>query len=107
MYVGRDFDPSDTEESEPYAFDFAPDLLEAGEVINSVEFNVAIARSSQAEDPDPASRMQGVPMITGTIVAQRFANFVQRARYFIRAKVVTSAGNTRSLHSFVNVQEQR
>jgi hypothetical protein len=107
MYVGRDFDVSDTQEDEVYSFDFVNELLDAGEIINSAIFEIKVARSSPVNDPAINTRMLGSPAVNGTIASQRLAALVERCVYFLRAKCATSTGNVRSLHAYIRVAEQR
>lgn len=114
MYIGRNFDPADTEESETYSFDFANDLLVPGEVLVSATFQLEIARSSPVPDPSAAAKLAGPatvgPAFSGgpnTVASQRIGpGLVQRGMYYLQAIAVTSVGNTRALSAYIPVEDQ-
>lgn len=107
MYVGRWFDPSDTEESEPYSFDFTRDFLEPGEEITTAVWSLEVARASPITDPDPASHLIGFPVNAGVVSTQRIQGLIPRCIYAVKAIATTNVGNVRSLWSYIETQEQK
>lgn len=95
MYVGRDFDASDTTESEVYSLNFVNDL-QSGETILSVVFAMTAA---EGVDSDPSSRLDGAPSFIGTTAMQRVTGLVTGVVYTLAATVTTSLGNRITLWS--------
>lgn len=105
MYVGKDFDPSDTGEAETYGFDYGA-ILAAGETIASVVWTCAVISGS---DSIPMSRLNGSPNIiaspsTGAASAattQSVSTMLPGVQYRLQALVTTSLGQKLSLWSHV------
>lgn len=100
MYVGRDFDPSDTPESEPYCFDFVKDLPD-GDTITGAVWTCAVAAISEAVDATPASRLSGSATFQGTKTFQRVVGLQPGVTYRLQAVVTTQQGNSISLWAHV------
>lgn len=100
MYVGRDFDPSDTGESERYSFDFVNDL-QAGDSIQSAAWTCAVAAKSGLADPNASACIGGPAVYTGTKTSQRVINMLSGVVYVLTATVVSVGGDTVSLWSHV------
>jgi hypothetical protein len=100
MYVGSDFDPSDTAEDEIYTLDFVNDLV-TGETIASASWSCAVITGT---DPSPASRVSGSASKSGSQTSQRFNGFIPGVSYQLIATVVTSLGNTKKLWSHVQAR---
>lgn len=103
MYVGSDFQQSDTEEDEVYAFDYVNDL-ETGETITAAAFEITMATGG-GEDPDPQSHAIGDAVIDATICSQRIAGLLPGKKYVIRCLATTSLNNVRSLYAHVKTKE--
>jgi len=104
VYCGRDFSPQETDESEVLGLDFVNDV-DTGETLMSSAWDIAVVAGV---DPNPVPHLQGpsvevVPigsaLKTGTI--QRIGNLVPGVTYRVRAEVVTTRGNVRSLWSHI------
>lgn len=104
MFVGRDFSPQENGESEVIGFDFVNDV-DADEQLISSSWAIAVV---QGRDPNPQTHLEGtsievVPigsnMKTATI--QRIGGLWPDVTYWVRAKVITDQGNTRSLWSHI------
>jgi len=100
MYVGRDFDPSDTGESERYSFDFINDL-QPGDSIASVAWACSVSNRSQQSDPDAASRISEPPVYLGTKTTQRVTGMLPGVIYVLTATVTSTMGDAVSLWSHV------
>ncbi len=96
MYVGRDFDPANSTESEVYSLDFVNELA-TGETllsITSVTFTVF-----QGTDANPDSHVSGNPSITGSVASQRLVSLTSGVTYTLAFTVLTSLSNTITLFS--------
>ena len=100
MYVGRDFDPAQSGETNAYGFDFVNDLNPAiNEVIVGSTWSVAV---SQGSDASPSSHLIGGQFLSSpTITSQQIGGLVSGVTYIVMATVVTSAGNTLELWSHI------
>lgn len=103
MYCGRDFDPADQSESEPYTLDFVNDLA-AGETLTSATWTCAVAPDSRAQDASASTRLSGSAATSGTQTSQRVVGLLPGVKYILRAVAVTNQGNTRVLYSHVTGQ---
>ena len=108
MYAGRDFKPSDTQESEPYCLDFVNDILRDGDTIISATWSIAVAAHSKVDDPDVASRLVGEPYHQNKRTFQRVAGLQPGVVYRLQATVATAQGGADriSLWSFVEGSPQ-
>lgn len=104
MYVGRDFDPSDTGESERYTLDFVNDL-NAGDTITSASWACEVAATSTGSDSAAASRISGATVINKTRTTQRVTGLQPGVTYCLTATVETLNGDTISLWSHVRCKE--
>lgn len=95
-YVGRDFDPAEQPESEPFGFDFTRDTR-SGEAIMSAAWTVTPVFGS---DPDAQTRVLGDAAFSGVLTSQRIMGLLPGVRYKIEATVMTNFGNDLTLHSF-------
>jgi hypothetical protein len=100
MYVGRDFDPSDSGESERYSFDFVNDL-QTGDSIVGATWTCEIAAKSSGADDTAAGRIDGPAVFTGTKTTQRVSGMVPGCTYCLTATVTTALLDTVSLWSHV------
>ncbi len=98
MYVGRDFDPANSTESEVYSLDFVNELATSESLlsVSSVGFTVF-----QGADADPSSHLSGSPSISGTIVSQRLITLTSGVTYTLSFTVLTNQSNTITLFSRV------
>lgn len=96
MYTGRDFDPAEMVEYEPFTFDFIRDMITGETIIGSLWTIVTITGS----DSSSASRLIGPPNVSGTRTSQVVSGLQTGVRYKLEAVVQTSLGYTRALHSF-------
>ncbi len=96
MYVGRDFDPANTTESEVYSLDFTNELG-SGETLMSVTATALTVL--QGTDADPSSHLSGSSSISGSIVSQRVANLTVGVTYTLAFTALTSASNYITLYS--------
>ena len=104
MYVGRDFDPSDTGESERYTLDFVNDL-QPGDSIVAAVWTCEVAARSELPDDDAASHIIGAAGISGTKVTQRVSGLVPGVTYCLTAIATTSTGDAVSLWSHLECKE--
>jgi len=104
MYVGRDFDPSDTGEDERYSFDFVNDL-KPGDSIASVVWACGVAPRSEVADSNAPASINGPPVFTGTKTTQRVSGLLPGVIYTLTATVVSTDGDTVSLWSHVECKE--
>jgi len=104
MYVGRDFDPADTGESERYTFDFVNDL-NAGDIITSSTWECEVAAVSNGTDPAAASRIDGEAVINKTRSTQRITGLLPGVDYAVTATVETLNGDTIRLWSHIRCRE--
>jgi|SRR5215472_5241499 len=104
MYVGRDFSPQDKDESEVLGLDFVNDV-DQDEVLMASSWSIFVVAGV---DANPAQHLQGpsvevVPkdgsVKTGTI--QRFGGALSGVTYKVKASVITTRGNVRSLWSHI------
>jgi len=100
MYVGRDFDPSDTGENERYTLDFVNDL-QAGDSIASAVWTCSTASKSEGTDDAAAGCISGEAIFDGTKTTQRVTGMKAGVIYRLRADVVTLNGDTVALWSHV------
>ncbi len=96
MYVGRDFDPANTTESEIFSIDFTNELS-TGETILSVSSTTLTV--FQGTDADPSSHLSGSSSVSGAIVSQRVANLTTGVTYTLAFTVLTTLSNTITLFS--------
>jgi hypothetical protein len=104
MYVGRDFDPSDTGESERYTLDFVNDL-QVGDTIVSATWTCEVAAKSAGSDAAAVSRIDGPAVYVGTKTTQRVSGMVPGVIYCLTATVVTTLNDTVSLWSHVECKD--
>lgn len=104
MYVGRDFDPSDTGESERYTLDFVNDL-QAGDTIVSAAWVCEVAAKSVGSDEEAASRIDGPAVYLGSKTTQRVTGMVPGVTYCLTATVTTALLDTVSLWSHVECKD--
>jgi hypothetical protein len=104
MYVGRDFDPSDTGESERYTLDFVNDL-QAGDAIAAATWTCEVAAKSTGEDGEAASRIDGPAVFSGTKTTQRVTGMMPGVTYCLTATVTTTLQDTVSLWSHVECKD--
>jgi hypothetical protein len=104
MYAGRDFSPQETQESEPIGLDFVNDL-DDGEFLMSSVWDMAAVSGL---DLTPELRLEGPSIVIEpegsndkTATVQRVGNLVPGVTYRVRATVITTYGNTRSLWSHI------
>ena len=104
MYAGRDFSPQENGESEILGLDFVNDLDHDEVLISSVWDMLVVA----GFDPSNASHLQGpcievVPRGSAlkTATIQRVGGLHPGVTYRVRAEVVTTRGNVRSLWSHI------
>ena len=103
MYAGRDFSPQEHDESEMLGLDFVNDL-DSTETLTSSVWQITVAAGV---DPTPDHRQgpslevvpPGSSLKTGTV--QRIGGLLPGVTYVVRAVVITSTGNTRSLWSHI------
>jgi hypothetical protein len=102
MYCGKDFDPADPDESDVFSFDFVNDLA-SGETVISTTWAITVLAGF---DPTPALRFVGLPgvnasLTTGlnTVSSQRLGGLLNAVTYAVKADVVTTNSNTKSLWS--------
>jgi hypothetical protein len=105
LYVGRDFYPAEPDESLVYAFDFVNDLGVGGEKLVSAVWSISI---TQGDDPQVMHRLQGAPFIfttqgnaVPTATMQRIGGLQPGVTYCVRALVITSDTDQRSLWSHI------
>jgi hypothetical protein len=105
MYVGREFSPADSVESEDYTFDFVKDLAD-GETIVSASWTCSVADDSEGADENAADHVAAPPpTYDGTRTTQHVSGLVAGVKYVLQAVVQTSAGNTVSLWSHVTCMD--
>lgn len=112
MYVGRDFDPIEPNETDVFTFEFTADLA-PGVTISSPVWSCAVANTDAGAtlDEDPASRLQGAPNVTvaadpigggvRSFANQKVAGMLDGNVYLLEAVVATSDGRTLALHAHV------
>lgn len=93
-----DFSNADPSEAEYYSINFASQLA-ADETISTVVFELSLV---SGVDPNPASRLDGDPLIAGTLVRQWVQGLQSGAKYALLARVHTSAG--RAISGWANVK---
>ena len=104
MYVGRDFDPSDTGESERFTFDFVNDI-QAGDQIIGATWTCEVSERSLLADAEAASRIAGTAIFSGTKTTQRVTGLQPGVVYVLRADVTTEKEDIVSLWSHVECKE--
>jgi|SRR5580765_4889770 hypothetical protein len=104
MYLGKDFSPQESGESEVFGMDFVNDLDAMEQILSSV-WTISV---SQGNDPNPKVHLEGtslaiVPFGSNlkTATVQRIGGLWPDVTYIVRAQILTDAGNTRSLWSHV------
>ena len=103
MYVGLDFSPQEPEESEVIGLDFVYDVDHDETLLSSTWDMWVVA----GVDPNPnhfeGPSMEVVPigssLKTGTVI--RIGGLLPGVTYRVRAKVVTTKGNSRNLWSHI------
>lgn len=100
MYTGKDFQPSDPQESETYAFDFVRDLA-VGETVTAATWTLTVAALSLVTDSSPASRLSGAAQFTGQVTTQRIVGLQAGVLYAVQAVITSSSGNIVSLWSHI------
>lgn len=100
MYVGRDFDPSDTGESERFSFDFANDI-DTDDVITSATWSCLVAAKSADTDDGATNCIDGPAVFAGTKTTQRVTGLKPGVIYVLRADVATTKLDLVSLWSHV------
>jgi hypothetical protein len=104
MYVGRDFDPSDTGESERYTLDFVNDL-QAGDTISTATWACEVAAKSSGADGAAAGKIDGPAVYLGTKTTQRITGMTPGVTYCLTATIVSAGGDTISLWSHVECKD--
>ena len=105
MYVGRDFDPSDSGEAELYGFDFVKDVR-PGDTLASAAWSCKVAAISENADPDdPAAYIIGTAGAAGTKTTQSIAGFKPGVTYMLQATATMNSGDIVSLWSHVECKE--
>src|SRR5262245_1258438 len=104
MYVGRDFDPTDTGENERFTFDFVNDL-QKGDSIIGVTWACEVAAKSALPDAEAANRINGPAQFLGTKTTQRVSGMVAGVIYALTAIVTTANGDTLMLWSHVECKD--
>ena len=97
MYVGRDYDPANPDESEVYGLDFTNDLA-SGETILTVTSDLTVFDGT---DADPTSHLSGSPSVSGATASQRLVDLTSGVTYTLSFNVVTTMSNTLTLFSRV------
>jgi hypothetical protein len=100
MYVGRDFDPSDTGENERYTLDFVNDM-QVGDTIASVAWTCSVAAKSENADEAAAGCISEAAIFNGSKTTQRVSGLKSGVIYTLRADIVTTNGDTVALWSHV------
>lgn len=100
MYAGKDFDAAEPDESEVFSFDFVNDLAPNETLVSTTWFITVVLGA----DSSPTSRLIGVPTInlslsTGiaTVASQRVSGLLNGVTYALKADVITTNANTKSL----------
>lgn len=103
-YVGRDFSPAETSESQEFGLDFVHDLKD-GEVLISAVWELTVREGSDPTPQDHLIDAANVVTPPGTFVAsattQRIGGLLPNVTYTARAVAETSLGNTLSLWSHI------
>jgi hypothetical protein len=100
MYVGRDFDPSDTGENERYTLDFINDM-QAGDGIHSAVWTCGVAAKSQNPDDAAGGCISEPAVYLGSKTTQRVNGMKPGVIYVLKATVTTTLGDVVSLWSHV------
>jgi len=99
MYVGRDFDPLQSDEKDSFTLDFVNDLAN-GERLESAVWTCAVFSASQEPDENAADRIVGTATCDGTTTSQFVGNEpVPGCTYVLQAVAQTSLGKTVTLWS--------
>jgi hypothetical protein len=104
MYVGRDFDPIDPGEEENFEFDFSKEMAEADTIV-SAEWEAEVAETSVGEDAQASTRIMGSAVVSGKKVVQLVGTCVGGVTYMLKANIVTSSGEKKSLWSHTECVE--
>lgn len=107
MFVGRDFSPQETVESETFGLNFVNDLT-SGETISTVvgsTWNISVV---QGTDTNASAHIIGSASIvipdgatSNIATVQRISGLLPDVVYMVQAVVTTSLGNTKSLWSHI------
>ena len=97
MYVGRDYDPANPDESEVYGLDFT-NYLARGETILTATSDLTVFEGT---DADPTSHLSGSPSVSGATVSQRLLTLTSGVTYTLSFTAVTTMSNTLTLFSRV------
>ena len=62
VYLGRDFDPADQSENEPYQIDFVDDIGPV-DTITAAVWTLIVAPGTNGNDPTPAMHLMGPPTL--------------------------------------------
>lgn len=107
MYVGRDFDPAGSDESDMFGFDFVNDLEGGGsaETLTSTTWTIAVLVGTDAA---VATRLVGAATLVTpngslfqTATQQRVAGLLPNVTYVLKAVVGTTLGNTLNLWTHI------
>jgi len=101
MYAGRDFDRSDVGENELYSFDFVNDIA-GGLSITGSTWTISVM---EGVDATPSSRLQGSPIILGTVVSHRISGLLEDVTYRVQCKANLSDSSVVSLWSNVESKD--
>jgi hypothetical protein len=105
----KDFLPVDPSEQSTFSFNFTPQhgpsIFAPGETIVSAVLQCNIASESAVQDPTPSARIISIYSIVGTIISQRFGNFVAGCTYQLVCTIKTSLGQVLSLYANVVCQK--
>ena len=104
MFCGRDFSPQEADESEVLGLDLVNDL-DTGETLMSSTWSIVVV---DGVDANPAPHLQGpcievVPIGASlkTATIQRVGGLLPGVTYLVKAEVITTRGNVRSLWSHI------
>ena len=98
MYVGQSFQPMSPDENEVFGINFVNDLAAGESIVSVTAFNISV---KQGTDATPTTHLVGVPSFVGTTVVQRISGVLNGVEYILEAVIFTTAGNTRSLFSYL------
>jgi hypothetical protein len=97
-YVGRDFDPMDTEEIKDLSIDFTSELGDCDQVA-SATWSISVVTGT---DASASSRLSGDPTITcNSKVTQRHTTLQDGVRYRTQCTATTKNGEILILYSHV------
>lgn len=110
MYLGRDFSPQEFGESEVFGMDFVNDLDMNEQLLSSAWMIVV----HQGLDPNPKVHLEGTSIAVipfgsnmKTATVQRIGGLWPNVTYKVIAVVLTDAGNTRDLWSYIRGVQTR